>query len=227
VSESQKRPAEPTGFLRHLQPLTIEAKASDSVGQYASLVLDIVENQELVIGVPMIQGREIPLESGTELTVIATLADGLRIWTSTVLRRRELPAPCLYISWPESVRRIQRRENVRVEVLLPVTVQVPEQPELPRVLHGSTRDLSAGGVQVALSEPPDLSTPVEVRLHTNDGDPIVCRGRVVRVEANPQSSSERRYWVAIEFISLPQDVRRHLTRFVFDAQREQLRKGLT
>jgi c-di-GMP-binding flagellar brake protein YcgR len=227
VKDPEKRPAGAAGnLLRHLQPLTLEVVADDSASRYSSLVLDYTEGQEIIVGVPMVQGREIRLDAGTELTIFTSQADGLRIFSCTVLRRRELPSPCLYLSWPDSIRRVQRRENVRVEVLLPVTVQVQDDEQLPQVLHGSTRDLSAGGVQIGLSEAPQLSTPVEVRLHIEDDNAVVCEGRVVRVEANPRSTSERRYWVAIEFTALPENVRRPLTRFVFDVQREQMRRGL-
>jgi c-di-GMP-binding flagellar brake protein YcgR len=216
----------PTSFLRHLQPLSLEVATEDSVARYASLVLDFSEGEEIVVGVPMVQGREVRLDPGTELTAIATQADGLRVFNVSVVRRRDLPSPCLYLSWPGAVKRVQRRENARVEVLLPVSVQLhADEAQLPRVLHGSTRDISAGGVQVALSEAPSLSTPIEVRLHLDDDNGITCHGRVVRIEPNPRATTERRFWVAVEFTTLPVDVRRYLTRFVFDTQREQLRRS--
>lgn len=219
------RPAA-AGFLRHLQPLSLELATGDSVGRYGSLVLDFAEGEEIVVGVPMVQGREVRLDAGTQLTVMATLADGLRVFQATVLRRRELPSPCLYLSWPASVRRVQRRENARVEVLLPVSVRLEDgEGEMPRVLHGSTRDISAGGVQIALAEAPSLTTPVEIRLSIGDDQTVLCQGRVVRIEQNPKAVSERRYWVGLEFVSLPEEIRRHLTRLVFDTQRAQLRRG--
>jgi c-di-GMP-binding flagellar brake protein YcgR len=224
VTDPETRPGS-ARFLRHLQPLSLEAATDDSVGRYGSLVLDFSEGEEIVVGVPMVQGREVHLDVGTAVTVVATLADGLRVFNATVLRRRELPSPCLYLSWPASVRRVQRRENARVEVLLPVSVRLGEG-EVPKVLHGSTRDISAGGVQIALAEAPSLTTPVEIRLHIGDDHNVLCQGRVVRIEPNPKAVSERRYWVALEFVSLPQEIRKYLTRFIFDTQRAQLRRGV-
>ena len=120
-------PVRDPSFLRHLQPLTLRMEREGVPVQYSSLVLDYTVGAELVIGVPMVGGHEVPMPAGTQLQALSTHADGLRAFTVVVQRRRELPSPCLYVSWPSDVRRIQRRNHVRVEVRLPARVAVLEE----------------------------------------------------------------------------------------------------
>jgi c-di-GMP-binding flagellar brake protein YcgR len=217
---------EPSSFLRHLQPLTLRLERDGDIVQYGSLVLDYTVGAELVIGVPMVGTKEVELPTGTQLQAISTHADGLRISTVVVQRRRELPSPCLYVSWPKEVRRVQRREHVRVEVLLPARVALDvEGRAAPRPLSGQTLDLSAGGVRLALAEALPVEARVQVMLELPKGARVECPGRVVRAGENPRAAADRQHWVGIEFMEIREATRRELNRFIVDVQREQIRRG--
>jgi len=215
-----------SSFLRHLQPLTLRLERDGDAVQYGSLVLDFTAGSELVIGVPMVGTQEVSLPAGTELQAISTHADGLRLFTVVVQRRRELPSPCLYVSWPKEVRRVQRREHVRVEVLLPAQLALEsENSAKPRPLAAQTRDLSAGGVRLALAEALPVEARVQVVLELPTGARVECRGRVVRAGENQRAAADRQHWVGIEFLELREATRRELNRFIVDVQREQIRRG--
>jgi c-di-GMP-binding flagellar brake protein YcgR len=216
----------PQRFLRPMQPVSLRIGEGEGAGWYPSLVLDFEEGRQIVVGAPTHRGHEVRVEPGTVVDVQTTHPDGLRVFVAQVVRREEEPGPALRLGWPQSVRWVQRRGAVRVEVLVPVEVRaaVPDGPH--RALAGTTVDLSEGGMRVALPEAVEPGTELEARLHLpGGGPPVECAGRVVRGGENPGAASDRRFWTAVEFTTVPPAARRDLTRFVFEAQREQLRGG--
>lgn len=215
-------------FLRHLQPLTLEFSLAGGVaGPYQSLVLDFDPGRELVIDVPVEQGQEVMVPEGAQVQLTATHPEGLQLFRCTVRRRRELPSPCLFLSWPVDVRRVQRRRHVRVAVMLPTPVRLGDEgAAAERELPGLTADLSAGGVRVLTPEPLSVGERVEVQLRLHDAAPFRCVGRVVRTGEHARGTESRRFWAGVEFHDLPAETVTALTRFVLDVQREQVRRGL-
>lgn len=215
------------GLLRYMMPIWLQPQTNQGRDWYPSLVLDFREGEEVVVGVPQDRGYEIPVEAGSQVAVQTALSDGIRRFTAEVLRRRDVPSPCLYLSWPERIEHIQRREHPRVEVMVPVRVRIPEQPgERPRSLDGYTADVSAGGARINLPEglPPGRS--VEVQLRIPDVEPLTCEARVVHAGQSESSRDPKRFWVAVQFAGVGADVRKVLRKFVADVQREQIRRGL-
>lgn len=213
-------------FLRHMQPVSLRVGEGEAAGWYPSLVLDFEEGKEILVGVPTLRGYEVRVPAGSTVDVQSTHTDGLRVFTATVVRRESAPSPALRLEWPKSVRRVQRREAVRVEVLLPVELRTAAPGEEPRTLAGTTTDVSEGGMRVILPEPVGPGTELEVRLTLTGGAAAECTGRVLRSGENPNAAADKRYWIAVMFTGVSPAARRELARFVFDVQREQLRKGV-
>ncbi|HEX7239368.1 MAG TPA: PilZ domain-containing protein [Longimicrobiaceae bacterium] len=213
-------------FLRHLQPVSLRVGEGEAARWYPSLVLDFEEGKEVVVGVPLEGGYETRVEPGSVVGVQTTHPDGIRVFAATVLRRDTAPSPALRLSWPADVQRVQRREAVRVEVMVRAEVRVLADEGAPRALDGSTADLSEGGARLLLGEPLAPGTALEIVLHLPSAGAVECAGRVVRSGEADRAAPERRHWAAVEFTRLPAAARRELTRFVFDVQRERLRKGV-
>ena len=53
-----------------------------------------------------------------------------------------------------------------------------------------------------------------------------CDARVLRRGELTQALTDLRHWMALEFTNITPEVRREITRLVFDLQREQIRKGV-
>lgn len=220
--------------LRHLMPATLVLKRSAEDERYPSLVLDYEEGHEIAVGVPLDRGMEIYLARGAWIGVEIAHGDALRRFRTTVLRRQDVPAPCLFLAWPEAVERVQRRAHVRVEILLPARVQLPVAEGAEdasgaevRELAGTTRDLSAGGARIALPEPLELGTFVSLRIEApGEVGTLACDARVVSSGTANAPRAERRYWAGVEFIDLPAATRKALNRYLFDVQRERLRSGI-
>src|SRR5690606_21559506 len=80
------------------------------------------------------------------------------------------------------VERIQRREFVRVEAFLDVTVRGVDEP-----VGGETKtaDVSGAGIQIQDKWNLPLGLDVRVELQLPDGPPLRALGRVVRQGAEP------------------------------------------
>ena len=213
-------------LLKYMMP--IQLQVSEGAEWLPSLVVDFREGEELVVGVPTIRGVEVPVEQGNSLTIQTAHPDGIRRFRSEVLRRRDLPAPCLYLSWPdaEQVERIQRRQHVRVQTLVPATLHRKGSAEPGRSVEGSTTSLSAGGARLSLPVALVANSYVDVELHLPEQGTLFCGARVIASGEAKNHPRARGFWAALQFIGIQHEARRELTRFVFDVQREQLRKGV-
>lgn len=215
------------GLLRYMMPVSVRHAGREGLEWYPSLVLDFREGEEIVIGVPMAGGEEIVVEVGTQLQVQTMHRDAVRRFTTAVVRRRHVPSPCLYLTWPDEVQRIQRREHVRVEVTVPVAVRMPNGEQKAPVVSGYTADLSAGGVRLNLPQALPSGPDVVLELNLPGTRTLVCEARVVRSGESESARGPKRYWASAQFKGLSGAAQKDLTKFVFDVQRELIRKGLT
>jgi c-di-GMP-binding flagellar brake protein YcgR len=220
--------------LRHLMPATLVLNRAGENERYPTLVLDFEDGHEIAVGVPLDRGMEVYLPRGASVGIEIAHGDALRRFRSTVLRRQDVPAPCLFLAWPAAIERVQRRAHVRVEVLLPARVQLPAVEGAedatgaePRELVGTTLNLSAGGARIVLAEPLERELQVGVRIEVpGEVGTLVCEARVASGGTVSAPHAERRYWAGFEFLDMPAAQRKALNRYLFDVQREQLRLGV-
>lgn len=188
--------------------------------------MDWNEQKEISIGVPMEQGYEIRVEAGLRVALQTHRPDGLLRFTSQVLRREGDPSPSLVLAWPERVERIQRREHVRVEVSLPVKVRVHEAGAPPRILPAVSANLSTGGMRLKLREPAPGGIPLGLVVRLPGFGEVECEGQVVHRGTDERATGEMKHWAAVEFTRISEPVRKQITQFLFEVQREQRRKGV-
>ncbi|HET8653933.1 MAG TPA: PilZ domain-containing protein [Longimicrobiaceae bacterium] len=210
-----------------MHPLSIRRADIGQAYWLVSLIIDFVEGKELVVGVPLDQGKEVRLEPGTRVDVEVPHPDGLRRYTAVVQSRSASAPPSLRLSWPGGMQRIQRRNAVRVPTTFHVDAGVPgETGAHPTRVRGLTNDLSSGGARISVPCEIPLRANLDIQLHLPD---IGCRAveaRVVRRGETRLPQAEYPHWIAVEFTAVTESVRRDITNYVFDVQREQLRKGL-
>lgn len=211
--------------LQVMQPLSLQYADA----WYPSLILDFNEGLNLIVGVPQEKGEEVFVDLDERVTVDLFLPDGIRRFQTIVLRRNEASPPALVLAWPKDLERIQRREAFRVGTELKAEAAFQSEGMRDRRgLSGSTLDLSAGGVRLALPEPIAEGTLLDARIAIPGAAAPMqsCVARVVRWGERMEAPASARFWVACEFIDPSEAFRKEVTRFVFDIQRDQLRKGL-
>lgn len=206
-----------------MQPVSVQVTGTRQDTWYSSLILDFQEGGFVQIGVPMLQGTQVPLAAGTPITMDIPQPDGVRRCTTAVVGIEQSP-PSLRLQWPQDAQRIQRREAVRVEANFRAELflrGVGRSLPLPAV----SMDISLGGVRLSIKERPDTPLPCMVRLHLPKLGTLEFEGRLLRTGAQNGLPGDGHYWAAVQFTNLPEPMRRDLTRLVFDIEREQMRKG--
>jgi c-di-GMP-binding flagellar brake protein YcgR len=119
------------------------------------------------------------------------------------------------------VNRVQRRQyfrvNVKVRILYRWEGGFGDQPEeVQKTTY--TRDLSAGGVLLQLSEQFSYNDRLWMEIFLPDeANPIGSFGRVVRVR--PLNTAQGRcYLTGVEFVDMNEPARSRITRFLFRLQ---------
>jgi c-di-GMP-binding flagellar brake protein YcgR len=127
------------------------------------------------------------------------------------------------------VRREQRREFVRVPVLLDIDYAL--DPPVGRELEWKSAvavDISGGGARIFLADCPEWlehgETVKAVLPIGPDGDPFEVSAKIVRIE-KPDMSRQHGVHIGVRFIGLTDKEQTEIVRFVFDRQRELIRKA--
>lgn len=213
-----------------MQPILLEVPEGENCGTYPSLVLDFVEGESLLVGVPLERGREVRIGPETVVNVQIPRPDGVYVMPSLVVAR-DTQGPALMLRWPAREDRVQRRNHVRVGVMIPVEVWVRTAEggragQEERRISGASVNLSAGGLLLAVAEPLDPEAQVRLRLLMPDGIDTSVEARVLRTGEKEDAHLAHRFWAALEFVGVLESARKEITQFVFDVQRDQIRKGV-
>lgn len=173
---------------------------------------------------PMSKSVPIILMSGTRFYG-RTIVDGT-VWqfNSTFLDKKLLPLPVWIIDYPSDLKKIQLRSFVRIDTALPVKIDVLPEAEGGETvsLTASTKDISGGGMQLALRKSLPLGTKIAVAFELPNMGEITTEGTVVRIE----KSADCIFTAGIRFIDIPERERDKIIKFIFRKQCERRQKGI-
>ena len=119
---------------------------------YPSQIQDIDEN-EMFVAVPTYKGVGVHVAIGSEITVSSLVSGARYMGTATVLSREFIPVEVLKLIRPETVRRVQFRENFRVDIHIPdctLHVQPADDPSVTEEVEVEIINLSAGGARFTI-----------------------------------------------------------------------------
>lgn len=168
-----------------------------------------------------------------ELEVSMMWKGAVYFFGATVIGEKHDRVKLLLISNPEFIRREQRREFVRVPVMLDAQIA-----RVPAMRDASTdewvavaaSDISGGGAGLFIwnkDVPVWLSAGQRIRIALPigpDGGMIRLMGQVMRL-GKPEEGPTGGVNMGVRFIEIPESERRVIIRFVFDRQRELIRKS--
>jgi c-di-GMP-binding flagellar brake protein YcgR len=168
-----------------------------------------------------------------ELEVSIMWRGAVYYFGATVIGERHDRVRLLLISDPEFVRREQRREFVRVPVMLDAQIACdPATRDAPidEWVTVTASDISGGGVGLFIwnkDVPVWLSAGRRIWIALPigpDGSTVKVMGQVVRLGKQKEGPSDG-LSVGIRFTEVSERERRVIIRFVFDRQRELIRKS--
>ncbi|MBM7542501.1 flagellar brake protein [Amphibacillus cookii] len=152
--------------------------------------------------------------------------EAIYTFTTEVMERKKDNIPMLILAFDQSkMKKVQRREYVRVPVNLDISILNLNNPLKPLVTV--TKDISGGGVAVVL--PPDHfyepGVSLELILVLSSGDRqidyIVTEAETIRIE-----SSNDKQVLSMKFVTINENDRQRIIQFCFDRQLKQRRQQM-
>ncbi len=92
------------------------------------------------------------------------------------------------------------------------------------IYQGNTLDISAGGLLMTTRALLKKDQMIELELQLPDQDSVFCKSRVIRVWDRKRETDDFR--VAIEFENITDRQKDKIFKFIFQKQREWIKKGL-
>lgn len=184
-----------------------------------------IEDKYLLIATPIRKGIPLMASSGLEIMVQFRLRETQWGFQSQVLAQRLRPIPIWLIKKPlEFFRVAQKRNWVRVDITLPVLFQYLDRDD-DSIYRGLSVDISAGGILLSSAYQCHAGEKLKVDLFLTEKMEVSLVARVVRAFDKDEKALQG-YRVALEFEDITEIQRDRIFKFVFNKQRENIRKGL-
>jgi c-di-GMP-binding flagellar brake protein YcgR len=201
---------------------------------YVSQLLHAPSERNVVIASPIFESVDVPIHTGSHLRVISLHErQGLLSFNAIVrASRKKGNISMLVLEMTSPIKKIQRRGYYRLPCTLAVTYRLlddenykpadsVQSTELKRAV---TKNLSATGLSIVTDEkyPKDAIIQVFIPLGNNEIE-AVCK--VMRSECvkNPRGD---KYELGMHIVSISKQHQEQLVKYIFDQQRELLKKDL-
>lgn len=189
---------------------------------YKSTIQDIKEN-EVLITIPINEGIYLTLNTGDEIeqTFYDDKCNVFLYKTKIIGRYTEKDIPFYRVTSPYDIKKVQRRDYVRVNVLQVINYIKEEElknniKSEDKYLNALLLDLSGGGMRIKIKENLSMNDVIVSNL-LYDGEKIAIKGKVVRVD----KSEDKRNIYGIKFENIQSSTREQIIRTVFKVMRKQ------
>lgn len=191
---------------------------------YLSRIEKITENS-ILITPPVIKGdcfQALQEDSGKIINACVAAQGCSYLFECQLMDCKENPEDCWEISLPINIKRIQRREHVRLAIILDVKIEFIDQKK--KVITTFTKDISAGGVRVVLEEPLPDDLDITISLPLTEEVAIETKGEVVRVifPKTPRGMVT----TAIKFNEIPKEEQEMITKYIFKKEVQRRQKDI-
>jgi len=194
-------------------------------GSYNSRIEEI-NDDKMILALPFMGTVPIPIRSGERIIIYSATKDAVYGVVGEVIKRQLEPLPLLHVVITGEIERVQRRNYVRVPILLNVMYRVKGDE---KIYTTSTKDLSGGGMKIVLPEMLKIRDILQVRLELPSPEsPIDCEGKVVWIDTEEilnNNKLEKISYAGVEFTLIDEKERERLIRFLFNYQRSLIKKG--
>jgi len=184
------------------------------------------------IATPIVEGTIYPLHIGTEMDVCFFSKDNLYKFRAAVMSRgyRENIA-LLKIERRSDIQRFQRRQFYRFQCSVPVKFRVVDALNLKQdddapFKEVITRDISGGGLSLAVEEKLELGNVLECELPISEKRKVRFWGKVVKVAKLDLEGSKYKYEIGVSFRKIENRDVEAIIGFIFKEQSRLRRKGL-
>lgn len=207
----------------------IEISIDDELSEYKKLASRIEEitTDYLHISVPMVRGELLPLRIGTKVKINFANKDNAYYFNSIIVDRKNDRIPILIIKKPENFIKIQRRQWVRVPAIIDIHFKAQKHQDDEKVeqYKGSTIDISGGGMLFYTSDPVENGQVLDIKIDLPDRQSLFCKAKIIRI-LEKASEKGKKNKAILEYTDINEGDRDKLVNFIFEKQREWIRKGI-
>ncbi|WP_411679148.1 flagellar brake protein [Clostridium thailandense] len=208
----------------------IEIEMEDGV--YKSNIQDITD-EYIGISIPVNNGKYVPLRKGERVTGIYYINKDIYKFETVVIGRKVDKLLIIMLGRPDKVVMYQRRNFVRVQVMINVyCVLLEVSKKIENIMNNQvecfdayTLDISGGGMRIALDRNLDKKVELGNLLMVNlpiENENLAIKCKVVRVE-NDNKNPKIIY--GLSFVDLDRKTREEIVGLVFKIMREQMKNG--
>jgi c-di-GMP-binding flagellar brake protein YcgR len=211
--------------LKVNQLIEIEVN-QDEKKEYLPSRIEEIDEKYIYISMPMSKGALLPMRLGEEIKIILRQKNGTFGFSSRIAGRKREPIPYLIIDKPERLASInQKREFVRLAVNLPVCFRIIDGDDKGPLEEGMTIDISAGGALFSTRADIKAGQKIELEIQLSDKESFFTPAHAIRVFEKDQHEKNA-VRVAIEYDDINESQRDRIFRFIFEKQREWIKKGI-
>lgn len=187
---------------------------------YKTSIQDIRDGEMLII-IPTRDGEYLTLNKDDEIEQLYYDDKNVFSYKSKVIARvKEGLIPFYKISKPYNIKRIQRRNYVRISTFKDINY-IKESKDInnseDKLLDAFLLDLSGGGMKMKTNEELDVNDTIISNL-IFDEDEVKVKGKVVRVD----KSNDKKYICGIRFEDIDNITREKIIRIVFKIMRKEI-----
>lgn len=184
--------------------------------QFSSNIQDFDE-ENIVIGIPILNGMYFPISRNEIIDVIYYVNDEAYKFTTKITGKKlENNIPQLILKYPTKIEKIQRREFVRIHISGDVRYKnYVKDFNNDFDKSGVMLDISGGGMRLLTHEDYPVGQKLEIEVILNE-DKILVIGEVIRVLKN-----EVGYLCALKFDIIP-GIQEKLIKDIFAIMRKKI-----
>ena len=198
----------------------LKENINGEIEEYASKVESIDKDDLFLIHTPIRKSELIIFPNGTEFAVTYLVEKkGMVKFDAEVIEKvREGNMIFTRIKRTGDIVENQRRQFFRIESNFDVSLKKQDSEEIEQT---SSVDISAGGIKVYTDQKVELGDIIDTTFLL-DGVKMYIETKVVKRVR--KDNSRNRWEISLEFLNLSEKEREHIIRFVFEKEREMIKK---
>lgn len=195
---------------------------------YQSRIEDVSED-EIYIAIPLSESSPLALRTGDYITVRLPLDTHSLEFTTQVVGMKLDSIPRFAINYPESIQRVQLRQDVRIDILLDVMYSLlPEAGADPEYKKAVAVNISAGGIRLTVKEPLQEETPLLIKFYL----PVKgfvhffeMESKIVRCQLVESKDQTAVYHLGLAFLNINSKQKDFIYQFIFQKMSQMKRLG--